>query len=63
MNSIIETVKNKIKPKLQFINEKISKFLSLKKKKTELNKDRLIQKFGWMDSFVSNFMFDSKFCF
>ena len=42
MNSIIETVKNKIKPKLQFINEKIFKFLSLKKKKKELNKDRLI---------------------
>ena len=33
MNSIIETVENKIKPKPQFINEKISKFLSLKKKK------------------------------
>ena len=40
MNSIIETVENKIKPKPQFINEKISKFFSLKKK-TELSKDRL----------------------
>ena len=47
MNSIIETVKNKIKPKPQFINEKISKFLNLKKKKEkrkrELSKDRLTQ--------------------
>ena len=33
MNSIIETVENKIKPKPQFINEKISKFFILKKKK------------------------------
>ena len=33
MNSIIEMVENKIKPKPQFINEKISKFLNLKKKK------------------------------
>ena len=33
MNSIIETVEKKIKPKPQFINEKISKFLSIKKKK------------------------------
>ena len=46
MNSIIETVENKIKPKPQFINEKISKFLKLKKikkkkKKKELGKDRL----------------------
>ena len=42
MNSIIETVENKIKPKSQFINEKISKFLNLKKKmKTELSKDKL----------------------
>ena len=41
MNSIIETVENKIKPKPQFINEKISKFFNLKKKKTELSKDRL----------------------
>ena len=46
MNSIIETVENKIKPKPQFINEKISKFFSLKKtkkktKKPELSKDRL----------------------
>ena len=40
MNSIIETVENKIKPNPQFINEKISKFLSLKIKK-ELSKDRL----------------------
>ena len=40
MNSIIETVENKIKPKPQFINEKISKFLNLKKK-MELSKDRL----------------------
>ena len=40
MNSIIETVENKIKPKPQFNNEKISKFLSLKKKK-KLSKDRL----------------------
>ena len=32
MNSIIEMVENKIKPKPQFINEKISKILSLKKK-------------------------------
>ena len=61
MNSIIETVENKIKPKPQFINEKISKFFSLKK--MELSKDRLTQKFGWMDSLVSNFMFDSKFYF
>ena len=30
-NSIIETVENKIKPKYQFINEKISKFLNIKK--------------------------------
>ena len=45
MNSIIETVENKIKPKPQFINEKISKFLNLKKIKIkikpELSKDRL----------------------
>ena len=44
MNSIIETVENKIKPKPQFINEKISKILNLKKrkkKKKELSKDRL----------------------
>ena len=42
MNSIIEMVENKIKPKPQFIIEKISKILSLKKKKkTELSKDRL----------------------
>ena len=34
MKSIIETVENKIKPKPQFINEKISKFLTLKKIKT-----------------------------
>ena len=40
MNSIIEVVENKIKPKPQFINEKISKFFSLKKK-MELSKDRL----------------------
>ena len=39
MNSIIETIENKIKPKPQFINEKISKFLSLKK--NELSKYRL----------------------
>ena len=39
MNSIIETVENKIKRKPQFINEKISKILSLKK--TELSKDKL----------------------
>ena len=32
MNSIIEMVENKIKSKPQFINEKISKFLNLKKK-------------------------------
>ena len=31
MNSIIEMVEKKIKPKPQFINEKISKILSLKK--------------------------------
>ena len=31
MNSIIETVENKIKPKPQFINEKISKFSNLEK--------------------------------
>ena len=47
MNSIIEMVEKKIKPKPQFINEKISKFLNLKKKKKkkkkkkELSKDRL----------------------
>ena len=42
MNSIIEMVeKKKIKPKPQFINEKISKFLNFKKKKMELSKDRL----------------------
>ena len=65
MNSIIEMVENKIKPKPQFINEKISKFLNLKKKKKKpkLSKDRLTQKFGRMDSLVSNFMFDNKFCF
>ena len=40
MNSIIETVENKIKPKPQFINEKISKILSLKKK-PGLSKDSL----------------------
>ena len=39
MNSIIETIENKIKPKPQFSNEKISKFFSLKK--IELSKDRL----------------------
>ena len=38
MNLIIETVENKIKPKPQFISEKISKFFSLKK--MELSKDR-----------------------
>ena len=42
MNLIIETVENKIKTKPQFINEKISKFFNLKKKKIELSKDRLI---------------------
>ena len=64
MNSIIEMVENKIKPKPQFINEKISKILNFKKKKTELSKDRLTYKFGRMDSLVSNFMFDNnKFCF
>ena len=31
MNLIIEIVENKIKQKSQFINEKISKFLDLKK--------------------------------
>ena len=62
MNSIIETVENKIKPKPQFINEKISKILSLKKK-PGLSKDSLTQKFGRMDSIVSNFMFDNKFFF
>ena len=41
MNSIIETVENKIKPKFQFINEKISKFLNFKKMKIELSKDIL----------------------
>ena len=42
MNSIIEMVEKKIKPKPQFINEKLSKFLNLKKKKKkELSKDRL----------------------
>ena len=39
MNSIIETVEKKIKPKPQFINEKISKFLSLKKKWNEVKID------------------------
>ena len=39
MNSIIETVENKIKPKPQFINEKISKILSLKKKWNEVKID------------------------
>ena len=39
MNSIIKTVENKIKPKPQFINEKISKFFNLKK--MELSKYRL----------------------
>ena len=34
MDSITEAVENKIKLKPQFINEKISKFFSLKKKKT-----------------------------
>ena len=33
MNSTFEAVENKIKPKSQFINEKISKILNLKKKK------------------------------
>ena len=33
MNSIIEMAENKIKPKPQLINEKLSKFLNLKKKK------------------------------
>ena len=43
MNSIIETVENKIKPKSQFTNEKVSEFLNFKKKKmkTELSKERL----------------------
>ena len=68
MNSIIETVENKIKPKSQFINEKITKFLNFKKMKMELSKDRLAQEFGLMDirtfldhsfSLVSNFMFNS----
>ena len=36
MNSIIETDENKIKPKPQFINEKISKFFNLKKKKNRV---------------------------
>ena len=44
MNSIIETVENKIKPKPQFINEKISKFF-------KLNKDRLIYIEIWTDGF------------
>ena len=51
MNSIIETVENKIKPKPQLINEKISKFFNLKKKKIELNKDRLIYIEIWTDGF------------
>ena len=33
MDSIIEMVEKKIKPKPQIINEKISKFVNLKKKK------------------------------
>ena len=33
INLIIKTFENKIKPKSQFINEKISKILNLKKKK------------------------------
>ena len=42
MNSIIETVENKIKPKSQFINEKKYPISELKKKmKTVLSKDRL----------------------
>ena len=32
---------SRIKPKSQFINEKISKFLNFKKMKMELSKDRL----------------------
>ena len=43
MNLIIKIFENKIKPKSQFINEKISKILNLKKKKKktpELSKDR-----------------------
>ena len=40
MNLIIKTIENKIKPKSQFINEKIN-FWTLKKMKIELSKDRL----------------------
>ena len=39
INSTIETVENKIKPKPQFINEKYPNFWILKKR--ELSKDRL----------------------
>ena len=74
MDSIIKTVENKIKPKSQFINEKQSKFLNLKKKnlKPELSKDKLTQELGLMDirifldpsfSLVSNFMLTANFAF
>ena len=36
MNSVIEMVENKIKQKSQFINEKISKLLNLKKNEKEV---------------------------
>ena len=38
MNSIIETVENKIKAKSQFINEKISEFLNFSKNENRLKK-------------------------
>ena len=46
MNSIIEMVEKKIKPKPQFINEKISKFLSLKKKNKKTKKKNEKKKTG-----------------
>ena len=46
MNLIIKIFENKVKPKSQFINEKQSKFLNLKKK---WSKDRLTQEFEPMD--------------
>ena len=38
MNSITEIVENKIKPKSQFINEKISEFLNFSKNENRLKK-------------------------
>ena len=67
MNLAIEMIEKKLSQNLNSIMKKYPKFLTQKKKKnktkqnktkTELSKERLTQKFGQMDSLVSNFMFE-----